>query len=286
MTRAADRLREGIAALSRPPAKGRGDTSDLSVDEVLLLHADGWEPAGLVYGASEVAIPPGAFWQLGAGGPPSHVGVATTAVAAAFDEAVRKLHHGCTQMNGAGVVGVDIDFDMAPHHVTVQLTGSAIRRIGAAGPSSGGNRRAPANASGPFLSDLSARDFTLLERAGWLPVGLAYGAGFVNVPRRQASTALSQMGQNVELEAYTQGLYSARESALGGLQKVAATSGGTGVVGVSVDEGPLPFAHHVIGFRCWGTTVRLGAESHQRISPRTVIELDDPVVEFAAESLR
>ena len=38
----------------------------------------------------------------------------------------------------------------------------------------------------PFVSDLSARDFTLLQRAGWMPVGLAFGASFVYAPRRTA----------------------------------------------------------------------------------------------------
>ncbi len=264
------------------------------MDEVLLLHAAGWEPAGLVYGMSEAAIPPGTFWALGAGGAPQHIGIATSAVASAFEWAIQKLHHACSQEEGAGVVGVEVEFEMAPHHVTVQLTGSAIRRTSTGSSHSSHTShtshtsRSGAQGAGsdPFLSDLSARDFTLLARTGWVPTSLAYGMGFVNVPRRRASKALSQAGQNVELEAYTQGLYVARESALAGLQHVAATSGAHGVVGVDIEEGPLPFARHVIGFRCWGTAVRLSAENHERLNPGLVIELDDPVVEFAAGSLR
>ena len=60
----------------------------------------------------------------------------------------------------------------------------------------------------PFVSDLSARDFTLLQRAGWIPVGLAFGASFVYAPRRTAGTAMKQWAQNVELKNYTEAMYS------------------------------------------------------------------------------
>ncbi len=283
-----DRLAEGLAALSRPPEAGRGTTSDLSVDEVLLLHAAGWEPAGLAFAASEVAIPAGSFWQLPAGGPPVPVQTATSAFDLAFQNATRRLIHECSTAEGLGVVGVVVELDMAPHHVTVQLTGTALRRLAShprqppRAEGSGGQ----AGRSQPFVSDLSARDFTLLERAGFEPVELAYGAGFVNVPRRRAGRALAQAAQNVELDNYTQGIYAARESAMEGLQRVAAGSGGAGVVGVNLNEGPLPFAHHVIGFTCWGTVVRASGDSYRTISPETVVELDDPTVQFAAEALR
>ena len=49
-----------------PPTKARGITSDLSVDEALLLHAAGWEPLDLVAGVAVVSVPVG-VWNWGSG---------------------------------------------------------------------------------------------------------------------------------------------------------------------------------------------------------------------------
>jgi uncharacterized protein YbjQ (UPF0145 family) len=138
----------------------------------------------------------------------------------------------------------------------------------------------------PFVSDLSARDFTLLQRAGWMPVGLAFGASFVYAPRRTAGTAMKQTRQNVELTNYTEAMYSARESAMEKMQRSALHAGGQGVVEVKVTEGPMSFARHAVGFTAWGTAVRLVAEAHQFVQPQVVLPLDDAVVTFDAESLR
>ena len=138
----------------------------------------------------------------------------------------------------------------------------------------------------PFVSDLSARDFTLLQRAGWMPVGLAFGASFVYAPRRSAGTAMKQTRQNVELTNYTEAMYSARESAMEKMQHSALEAGGQGVVQVKVTEGPMSFARHAIGFTAWGTAVKLVAEAHQFVQPHMVLPLDDAVVTFDAESLR
>jgi uncharacterized protein YbjQ (UPF0145 family) len=164
-----------------------------------------------------------------------------------------------------------------PHHVDVELVGTAVRPMGAA------TDAAPAT---PFVSDLSARDFTLLQRAGWMPVGLAFGACFVYAPRRTAGTAIKQKSQNIELTNYTEAMYSARESAMEKMQRSALDAGGQGVVEVKVTEGPMSFSRHAIGFTAWGTAVRLVAEAHQFVEPHVVLPLDDAVVTFGAESLR
>jgi uncharacterized protein YbjQ (UPF0145 family) len=138
----------------------------------------------------------------------------------------------------------------------------------------------------PFVSDLSARDFTLLLRAGWIPVGLAFGASFVYAPRRTAGAAMRQSTQNVELTNYTEAMYSAREAAMENMQHSALEVGGQGVVEVKVHEGPMSFARHAVGFTAWGTAVKLVAKEHQFVEPHVVLPLDDVVVTFDAQSLR
>jgi uncharacterized protein YbjQ (UPF0145 family) len=138
----------------------------------------------------------------------------------------------------------------------------------------------PIEALHVFVSDLSARDFTLLMVAGWQPLGLATGASFVYAPRRSVGTVLQQQSQNVELQNYTEAMYSARESAMERMQRDALAVKGDGVVEVKLFEGPMSFASHAVGFAVWGTVVRLAQESHQSVHPTTVVSLNDVDVAF------
>jgi uncharacterized protein YbjQ (UPF0145 family) len=266
-----DEMRKGAAALATDKApEGHGSTSDLTVDEGLLLHASGWEPIDLVCGVSVFSVPVGT-WNWGQGG----IEVASQAHNGAVAGAASHLRRECGQVHGHGVVGVEVEIEVRTHHIEVAMVGTAVRPIGDA--------KAPTTS---FISDLSARDFTLLARAGWMPVGLAFGASFVYAPRRTAGAALRQQTQNIELTNYTEAMYSARESAMERMQRSALDVGGQGVVQVHVTEGPMTFARHAIGFTAWGTAVKLVAEQHQFVAPHVVLPLDDAVVQFEAESLR
>jgi uncharacterized protein YbjQ (UPF0145 family) len=266
-----EEMRRGASALAVPPTgEGRGITSDLSTDEALLLHAAGWEPLDLVCGVAVVSVPFG-VWNWGAG----EIISASEAYNAAVKEAGQRLRGECHKVHGHGVVGVRVEVEVRSRHIDVELVGTAVRPVG----------RAEASAT-PFISDLSARDFTLLLAAGWMPVGLAAGASFVYAPWRRAGQAVRQKTQNVELTNFTEALYAARESAMERMQRAALADGGQGVVQVRVTEGPVSFARHAIAFAAWGTAVRLTAESHRSVSPEVVLPLNDAVVTFAAENLR
>jgi uncharacterized protein YbjQ (UPF0145 family) len=268
---------KGAETLSRPApvtppggAPPRGVTSDLSVDEALLLHTMGWEPIDLVTGVGIYSVPVG-VWNWGQGA----IGPASDAHNSAVEAAAARLRGECAQVMGHGVVGVEVEIEVARHHIEVALVGTAVKPMG--------QHKEPQT---PFVSDLSARDFTLLSRAGWMPVGLAFGASFVYAPRRTAGTALRQQTQNIELTNFTEAMYSARESAMEHMQRSALAAGGQGVVAVHVTEGPMSFARHAVGFTAWGTAVRLVAETHQFVAPQVILPLDDAVVMFQAESLR
>jgi uncharacterized protein YbjQ (UPF0145 family) len=257
-------------AEASPPSGARGITSDLSVDEALLLHSAEWEPVDLVCGVAVVSVPVG-VWSWGQGS----ISAATDAHNTAVESASRQLRGECAKVHGHGVVGVRVQVEVRPHHIDVELVGTAVRPV--AGDNGGG---------APFVSDLSARDFILLKGAGWMPVGLAFGASFVYAPRRSAGMAMKQKTQNVELTNFTEAMYTARESAMERMQRSALDVGGQGVVQVKVTEGPMSFARHAVGFTAWGTAVRLVADSHQFLRPELVLPLDDAVVTFEAQSLR
>lgn len=265
-------MQAAVGALSSPAGEergGRGTTSDLTIDETLLLHAAGWEPVDLVYGVSWWSIPWGA-WQWTTG----EVQEASSAFLGAFDEAAALLRGSCEHAGGSGVLGVGVEVRVSAHHVSIELTGTAVRRTGA-------------DAHGfEFVSDLSARDFVLLTRAGWWPLGLAAGASFVIAPRRTAREWASQQGQNVELPNLTQSLYLARERAMEGMQRSGTAMGADGIVAVKLREGRASSSVRVIQFIAIGTGVHLRTGAHRSVSPEMVVPLDDLVRLFDAKSLR
>jgi uncharacterized protein YbjQ (UPF0145 family) len=265
-------MRAAAEALSRPAGAAAGRmTSDLSIDEELVLHSIGWEPVELVSGTSMHSVPMG-VWNWGQG----EIAYASAAYARSFAAAVQRLHEACAHAGGHGVVGVHVEWAVEPHHIDVALVGTAVRPVGTTG-----------RGSEPiFVSDLSGRDFTLLRSAGWSPLGLAAGASFVYAPRRSMGAAMQQSGQNVELTNYTEAMYAAREAAMERMQEAALQLGGTGVVEVKVTEGPMEFARHAVGFTAYGTVVRLLPDGHRDLGAQMVLPLDDPVVSFDAASLR
>lgn len=259
-------LPQGTAATATPVSL----TSDLSIDEELNLHSIGWEPVELVSGVSLFSAPAG-MWNWGQG----EIVGASDAHTHAFAHAIDRIHQEAANAGGHGVVGVHIDRFVYSTHIEVSLTGTAVRPVGAG--------KVDANAI--FVSDLSARDFTLLMVSGWEPLGLATGASFVYAPRRTMGAVVQQQSQNVELKNYTAAMYSARETAMQRMQESALALKGTGVIEVKIVEGPMRFASHAVGFAAWGTVVRLAKPSHQSVHPQAVVSLNDVAVAFDAATL-
>ena len=69
------------------------------------------------------------------------------------------------------------------------------------------------------------------------------------------------------------------------MQEAAIAMHGTGVVDVKVQEGPMSFATHAVAFVAMGTVVRLATSTHQLIHPTMVVSMNDPSVDFDAQTL-
>jgi uncharacterized protein YbjQ (UPF0145 family) len=268
-----DEVHGAMATLASPaPAPSghrRGTTSDLSIDETLLLHAAGWEPVDLVFGVSWWSIPWG-VWQWRTG----EIEEASAAFAGSVEQAAKLLRQECERVGGSGVLGVEIGMRVSSHHVAISLSGTAVQRT-----------REP-NRGFEFVSDLSARDFVLLTRAGWWPLGLAAGASFVLAPRRTAREWAAQQGQNTELPNLTQALYLARERAMERMQRAGLAMKAEGVVGVKLREGRASSSLRVMQFVAIGTGVHLRRGEHRSVAPVMVVPLDDQVRQFDVKSLR
>jgi len=267
-------LSSGQSARSTGPG---GVTSDLTLDEVLLLHSVGLEPAQVAFGVGSVSVAQGAWlWSSG------EVADARQAFHQALDEAKEAVRASTRSAGGIGVVGVEVELRVSAHRVDVIVTGTAVRPF----TSEDGRRHFNVNYRSPFICDLSARDFTVLTGAGWYPLELVAGACYVHAPRRSVGTAIGQAAQNVELENYTQTLYQAREAAMGQLQSQLAQAGGTGLVDAKIIDRPVHFAPHVVEFVVYGTAIKMLSERHSHPKIAVVVPLDDAVRTFEATSLR
>jgi uncharacterized protein YbjQ (UPF0145 family) len=238
------------------------------MDEELNLHSIGWTPIDMVGGLSWYSVS-AVIWSWGQG----EIGAATVAHDEAFNRALLRMGEEATRVGAHGVVGVRVVREVEPRRIMVSLLGTAVAPVGK-------TARPPT----VFTSDLSARDFALLMRHGWRPLGLAFGANYVYAPRRNVASTLRQQTQNVELTNYTQALYAAREGALDRMQQMAITARGQGIVEVKVVEGAMAFAPHAVGFAAWGTIVT-GGKGAPTEKPTLAVPLDDPEPAFDTAAL-
>jgi uncharacterized protein YbjQ (UPF0145 family) len=132
--------------------------------------------------------------------------------------------------------------------------------------------------SGIWVSDLSGQDLYLLIRAGYQPIGLAFGACVYHVAHQRLGAWVGQQSQNVELGNYTSALYEARELAMTRMQQEAQRSRAHGIVAMRIEQKSHMWGSHVIEFLAIGTSVKLVAAQHQKIAPELSVSLDDEVV--------
>ncbi len=260
-----------------PDAGAAVTTSDLSLDEILLLHSVGLEPVEVAFGVGCTSVAFG-VWQWGMG----TVVDARQAFASALATAKSSLRGRAHQVGAVGVVGVDVQVDMRPHVCTVVMTGTAVRAV----LDERSHSRFRVKYHSSFLCDLSARDFVVLANAGWYPLDLVAGASYVQAPRRAMGDAVRQSTQNVELSNFTQTLYQAREEAMADLQRGIEQVGGTGLLDAKILDRPVPFARHVVELVVYGTAVKMLAAEHQHPDISLVVPVDDRVRAFEATSLR
>jgi len=259
------------AEIKAPAGKGRvplrhqlAFSSNLSVDEALLVGEAGFELRGLVSGASVFHVGlVGRRWSVNA-----EVKELSTAMYRARELAMGRLVDAGRQVGGDGVAGVRLRverFEGQAHLAQFVALGTAIADT------------APARDRPFFTSDLSGQDLYLLQRAGYRPLGLVMGTCVYHVGRQGFSKWAGSQTQSAEMVTYTEALYESRELAMARLQEEAARHGADGVVGVQVSEMSHVWGSHVIEFFAMGTAVRSDVD-HQRSNPKMVVSLQDAQV--------
>ncbi len=255
--------RERIARMKQDVARGFF-TSDLSVNEFLLVKESGFEPLGLVLGSSIYHI----GFQQASWNQNQEMGVLTQAMYHARELAMTRMEEEADQLGADGVVGVRLDigrYEWGADLAEFIAVGTAVKHRG------GELHRAPNGR--PFTSDMSGQDFSTLLRAGYRPTGLVMGNCVYHVARQGMLASLKQVGRNVEMPNFTQALYEARELAMGRMQTEADELQAEGIVGARIIERSHGWGSHVIEFFAIGTSVVATNPDHQIEKPALVLPL-------------
>src|SRR5213080_3787109 len=221
-------------------------TSDLSVNEFLLIKQAGFDPLGLVIGSSIYHI----GYQQSSWKQSTEMSVLSQAMYEARELAMTRMEEEADQLDADGIVGVRLDigrYEWGEHLAEFIAIGTAIKHR------EGKMHRAPNGR--PFSSDLSGQDFWTLLASGHRPVGLVMGSCVYHVAHQGMFASMRQVGQNVEMPNFTQALYDARELAMERMQNEAEELQAEGIVGVQLQERSHGWGSHVIEFFSVGTAV-------------------------------
>jgi uncharacterized protein YbjQ (UPF0145 family) len=221
-------------------------TSDLSVDEFLLVDDAGYDPIGLVTGncAYHVGFQQSRWTQSG------EMQTLTQAMYSAREQAMRRMEKQALELDADGVIGVELGVDQpgSGFHVALFVAfGTAVRWRGEERRRGAGGR--------PFTATLSGQDFWTLSHAGYRPVGMVMGNCVYHVAYQSWRAAVQKIGKNAEMENFTQALYDARELAMERIQVEAQALRAEGIVGMRIEEDNRGWESHVIEFFAIGTAV-------------------------------
>jgi uncharacterized protein YbjQ (UPF0145 family) len=241
-------------------------TSDLSVNEFLLVTEAGFDPVGLVVGSSIFHI----GFQVTGPTTSRELDVLSQAMYSARHLAMTRMEEEADQLGADGVVGVRLDigrYEWGANMAEFIAIGTAVKHRERA------LHRAPNGR--PFQSDLSGQEFWTLLRTGHRPVGMVMGTCVYHVGRRGPLRTMSQTGRNVEMPNFTQALYDARELAMQRMQTEAQELGAEGIVGVTLTERSHGWGSHVIEFFAIGTAI-VATEGGSTVEPPiAVLDLND-----------
>jgi uncharacterized protein YbjQ (UPF0145 family) len=245
-------------------------TSDLSVNEFLLVREAGFRPLGLVLGSSIYHV----GFQMGRWSRNQELQTLSQAMYHARELAMTRMEYEADQLGADGIVAVRLDIEFKEFGSDLAefiAIGTAVKADEP--PPGGGEWRD--NRRRPFTSDLSGQDFWTLIQAGYAPVGMVMGTCVYHVAHQRFWQALGNVGQNVEIPQFTEALYDARELAMSRMQAEAEQLAAEGIVGVQLLSLPHRWGGHTTEFFAIGTAVRPLRPDHVIDRPQLVLPLSD-----------
>lgn len=248
--------RDAVDRLTEQAARQGTDkhffTSDLSVNEFLVARESGYEALGLVMGSSVYHIGwqfmPGSSWWYQSG----ELESLTVSHSEARRLAMNRMLQEASLLGADGVIGVRLTRKEMEGKLTEFVAiGTAVRH-----PE---NRKV---GDQPFLSDLSGQELWTLEKAGFRPVGFAFGTCvYFQIPDWRGQSAMMSWS-NMEMTSLTQGFYAAREIAMERLSEEFRGTDADGVVGVAIENYAEPYTDDherliglIIHYTAFGTAI-------------------------------
>jgi uncharacterized protein YbjQ (UPF0145 family) len=245
-------------------------TSDLSVNEFLLVREAGFRPLGLVLGSSIYHV----GFQMGRWNKNQELTTLSQAMYHARELAMSRMEAEADQLGADGIVGVRLEIEFKEFGTDLAefiAVGTAVK-ADAPTPDGFGWRN---NRNQPFTSDLSGQDFWTLIQAGYAPLGMVMGTCVYHIAHQRFWQAMGNIGQNVELPQFTEALYDARELAMSRMQTEAEQLRAEGIVGVQLLSHGHRWGGHTTEFFAIGTAVRPLRADHTIPTPQLVLPLTD-----------
>jgi uncharacterized protein YbjQ (UPF0145 family) len=250
----------------KPGQKTSLFTSDLSVNEFLLVREAGFRPLGMVLGSSIYHV----GFQFGRWSKNQELEVLSNAMYHARELAMTRMEAEADVLGADGIVGVRLEIEFKEFGSDLAefiAVGTAVK---ADEPGQWRN-----NTGKPFTSDLSGQDFWTLVQAGYAPLGMVMGTCVYHVAHQRFWQAMGNVGQNVEIPQFTEALYDARELAMSRMQAEAEALQAEGIVGVQLLSLPHQWGGHTTEFFAIGTAVKPLRADHTIAKPQLVLPLVD-----------
>ncbi|HEY1512294.1 MAG TPA: heavy metal-binding domain-containing protein [Gaiellaceae bacterium] len=255
-------------------------TSDLSVNEFALGAASGLRPVAQVMGSSIYHVgwqqSPGTWAGWQARGVSQELVTLSEAWNTARSRAFSRLAQEATLVRAHAVVGVRLTVgrhDWAAGAIEYVAVGTAVRIDGAAPTAE------------PVLTDLSGQEYFLLREAGYRPLGVVGATSVLYVvsgwQQRQVQGMFSSWA-NQELGDFTQGVYDARELALGRVSADARRQGAAGMVGVTLahaveereaSSGGSSRTDLIVTVHVLGTSIAAETETVSAVTPALTVNV-------------
>jgi uncharacterized protein YbjQ (UPF0145 family) len=246
-------------------------TSDLSVNEFLLVREAGFRPLGLVLGTSIYHV----GFQMGRWSSNQELTVLSQAMYHARELAMTRMEAEADQLGADGIVGVRLEIEFKEFGADIAEFIAIGTAVTADEPQAPDGQPWRNNQGQPFTSDLSGQDFWTLIQAGYAPLGMVMGSCVYHVAHQRFWQAMGNIGQNVELPQFTEALYDARELAMSRMQAEAERLVAEGIVGVQLLSLGHRWGGHTTEFFAIGTAVRPLRADHVIAKPQLVLPLTD-----------
>lgn len=246
-------------------------TSDLSVNEFLLVREAGFRPVGLVLGSSIYHV----GFQVGRWNRNQELTTLSQAMYHARELAMTRMEAEADQLGADGIVGVRLEIEFKEFGNDLAEFIAVGTAVTADEPRTPDGLPWRNNRGLPFTSDLSGQDFWTLIQAGYAPLGMVMGTCVYHVTHQRFWQAMGNIGQNVELPQFTEALYDARELAMSRMQAEAEQLKAEGIVGVDLRSHGHRWGGHTTEFFAIGTAVRPLRADHHIPAPRLVLPLTD-----------